>query len=660
MNRIRIVFVVLAVVMFVPLGLLLQSALESVGVERDRRHRAVADRVFNEMERELGRIAAQEEERAFGHYRFFYVPVADFRGQFAIDRSPLSDLPKDPFAFGFFQVDPDETFHSPLIPRGSALMRAFVENWEYTIEAERIASRVERVASIGLASDGGGDPKRRNAIFGKEPGTTHAVHGAFDALVEEADATGDATSDDEVRLAKRVGAFEALRSLNRAGRRGRIAVRVSRRNPDGSVEFVQGNRLLPGGEHAPGLGIVPIEKLAETIIASLEDDVRLDRHFNIDAAIRDETPPLENVALFPMEGRTVGSDHLILYRDAIYSGQRYLQGAVLDVRALADWLNQTVLGGSELGGRVIPDFFVGFPPDRSAGEAYVYLHRFAEPFGDLALRLILPPLQTAEGAPYLYAIAGLLVLAGSFSLFALYHMVGVTVRYAERRSNFAAAVSHELKTPLTAIRMHGEMLRDGMVPSEEKRTDYYNTITAESERLTRLIDNVLEFSRLEQGTREMSLISGQIGPVVRDAARNLEGHVADAGFSIDIEIDEGLPAVRFERDALVQVVYNLVDNALKYAKDAQEKVVRLRCVRVGETVRLIVRDSGPGVSAKHLRKIFDPFYRGGSEMTRTEKGTGIGLALVKGLAERMGAAVSGRNVNGGGFEVSLTFRVAAS
>jgi len=658
MIRIRIVFVLLAVVMFVPLGLLVQNALESVRVERDRRHRAVADRIFNEIERELGRIVSREEARAFGHYRFFYVPVADRRGKFAIARSPLSHLPEDTFVLGFFQVDPDQTFHSPLMPRGPALKRAFAE-WDYSIEIERAVRRVERVASIGLRADVAGKLRRRNAIFAKEPGTTHALHGAFEVLVEEGDTPADEAGADEARLARRLGAFEALRSLNRSGRRGRIAVRVSRRSPEGGVEPAGSLRSVQIGRHRDGLDALPIAQIAESLIASLEDEVRLDRYFDVDAAIRDETPPLELVALYPMEGRTVGSDHLILYRDAIFSGQRFRQGVVLDVRALADWLIQTVLGGSELGGRVTPDFFIDFPSERRVAAAYVYMHRFSEPFGDLALRLILPPLQSAEGTTYLYTIAGLLVLAGSVGLFALYHMVGVTVRYAERRSNFAAAVSHELKTPLTAIRMHSEMLRDGMVPDDEKRSDYYATITAESERLTRLIDNVLEFSRLEQGTREMNIVTAPIGSVVRDVARNLEGHVASAGFRLDIEIDDDLPPVRFERDAVVQILYNLVDNALKYARDAQEKVVHLRCARAGETVRLTVRDAGPGVAAKHLRKVFEPFYRAGSELTRTAKGTGIGLALVKGLAGRMGAAVSGKNASGGGFEVSLTFRAVA-
>ena len=109
-------------------------------------------------------------------------------------------------------------------------------------------------------------------------------------------------------------------------------------------------------------------------------------------------------------------------------------------------------------------------------------------------------------------------------------MVSVVVSYAERRSNFVAAVSHELKTPLTAIRMYGEMLRDGMVPSEAKRDEYYRHITVESERLSRLINNVLEFSRLEKGTREMALVTAaRSAPVVREVAELLRPHVERAG-----------------------------------------------------------------------------------------------------------------------------------
>jgi len=107
-------------------------------------------------------------------------------------------------------------------------------------------------------------------------------------------------------------------------------------------------------------------------------------------------------------------------------------------------------------------------------------------------------------------------------------------------------------------------------------------------------------------------------------------------------------------------VFNLVENALKYARDAGDRVVTIRCARAGGGVSLAVRDRGPGVSGSRVSQIFEPFYRGEDELTRTAKGTGIGLALVKGLADAMGAGVAGRNLADGGFEVALTFSAAAS
>src|SRR5262249_35270094 len=164
--------------------------------------------------------------------------------------------------------------------------------------------------------------------------------------------------------------------------------------------------------------------------------------------------------------------------------------------------------------------------------AFAYQHRFADPFDDLSARLVLRPLPGVDGARYVYALCALALVAAGLGLLALYRMVAVAVRYAERRSNFVAAVSHELKTPLTAIRMYGEMLRDGIVPTESKRAEYYRHITVESERLSRLINNVLEFSRLEKGTRAMSLVTGSVGPVVTEAAELLRPHLEREGFAL--------------------------------------------------------------------------------------------------------------------------------
>jgi signal transduction histidine kinase len=116
--------------------------------------------------------------------------------------------------------------------------------------------------------------------------------------------------------------------------------------------------------------------------------------------------------------------------------------------------------------------------------------------------------------------------------------------------------------------------------------------------------------------------------------------------------------VRYDRDALVQVLFNLVDNAMKYAASAANRRVVIEARRGDGGVELSVRDYGPGVSGRHLSRIFEPFYRGEDERVRSTKGTGIGLALVRDLAERMGAAVRGANAEGGGFRVCLAFRTA--
>jgi signal transduction histidine kinase len=196
------------------------------------------------------------------------------------------------------------------------------------------------------------------------------------------------------------------------------------------------------------------------------------------------------------------------------------------------------------------------------------------------------------------------------------------------------------------------------VPSEAKRDEYYGTIGHESERLSRLLDNLLEFSKLELDQREMQLRVGSLGDAVAEACNTLRPHAERRGFALELSCEPELPPVRFDGDALVQVVFNLVDNALKYAAAAERKEVRVECRREAGGVRLSVRDYGPGVAPRECGRIFEPFHRGGNELTRTTQGAGIGLALVRELSERMGARVAAQAPEGGGLEVCLTFAAA--
>ncbi len=744
MRRIRIAFAALALLLLAPIGLLVERALDSAAREREARHQTVAERVFDEMERLLGEVSRREEERPFGHYGFYLERFT---------RSPLSRSPEEPYIVGYFQVDPDGSFQSPLRPRrpedaqrrgdwrptpalGPLLStledvatrgvqpiteRVTAADLRAPLQAPgttRKASRVDKLAKLEelqvaeakreasdsyqqifrdlnrgaqrkgktapsrsstrsrsapaprkLAAEGFATEKRAGRIESIEPvelaeGDLSATVASPDFALSDEPATlrasvrNEAQGEAESRTPRAIGrmnqALEEAESYAPRPTEDQAALRA----------VVPMNQLLGGADShaqlaaedpAAARAIAPMNRQlgeAESPAPHPADDLD-------DEPAEPDSLAVHTVEIGSIAGRLVDPHFLVLHRTAILNGAVYRQGLVLDVPALAGWVADEVLGGTPLLGEARLELIAATNEPSSALFAgdVVYRHRFADPFDPLAVAMALPALADA-GFNYLYPISLLLVVAGIAGLLALYRTVSVSLAFAERRNNFVAAVSHELKTPLTSIRMYGEMLRDGMVASEEKRAEYFATITAESERLTRLINNVLEFSQLEQGNREMSLVVGSIAPVVEEAALLLEPHARGLGFAIEVEIEDDLPAVRFDRDAVLQVVFNLVDNALKYARSSGDRSIALRCLRAESGVMLAVRDRGPGVADRHLSKIFEPFYRGEEELTRTAKGTGIGLALVKGLGERMGAAVRFQNADEGGFEVSLIFRQA--
>jgi signal transduction histidine kinase len=364
-----------------------------------------------------------------------------------------------------------------------------------------------------------------------------------------------------------------------------------------------------------------------------------------------ELAPNEAV-LSPLRPRAVDATHLALERSVATGGRTRREGLVIEVPSLFAWLRAEALG--ELAGLTRVDFAGPLASELpAASDEFVYRRRFAEPFESLGAQLVLAPLPGVGTAFAIEALGAALAAALLVGLLVAYRTVSTVVSFAERRAAFAASVSHELKTPLTAIRMYAEMLRDGMVSSEEKRGEYYRALAVESDRLSRLVNNVLEFSQLEKGARRLALTVAPLEPALRETLELLRVHVEREGFRLVVEIPADLGAARFERDALAQIVFNLVDNAAKYARDAQRRELVLSLSPGADGVTLKVRDFGPGVPREQLGLVFDPFWRGDSELTRRAKGTGIGLALVRRLAEAMGGSATARNAEPNGFEVEV-------
>ena len=219
------------------------------------------------------------------------------------------------------------------------------------------------------------------------------------------------------------------------------------------------------------------------------------------------------------------------------------------------------------------------------------------------------------------------------------------------KSDFVANVSHELKTPLALIRLFAETLELGRVPSEDKARQYHRIINKESRRLTQLINNILDFSRIEAGRKEYRFQPGDVGAVVRDVIDAYRFPIEQQGFSLELEIADDLPELQIDPEALSQALLNLVNNAIKYSHE--DKRIRVGARRDGERVLVSVADSGIGIPRAEQKKIFEKFYRAESSLIHTTKGSGLGLALVRHIMEAHGGSVEVASQPGEGSTFTL-------
>lgn len=231
---------------------------------------------------------------------------------------------------------------------------------------------------------------------------------------------------------------------------------------------------------------------------------------------------------------------------------------------------------------------------------------------------------------FLYIFIAIVIIL-AFGLFFTLQTVNNELRLTKMKSYFISTVSHEFKSPLTSIRQMAEMLVHDRVPSPERQRKYYTSILKQSERLSHLINNILDFSKMEEGRRLFLFEKADIVPVVRDIVETFRQYTADQGFLIDLIIPETLPDVVFDREAMEQVIHNLLDNACKYSGDSRNIEVHLSSK--GNKILISVIDHGIGIKKEDLDKIFGRFYRAGEELTQTVKGSGIGLTIVKQIVE---------------------------
>ncbi len=224
-------------------------------------------------------------------------------------------------------------------------------------------------------------------------------------------------------------------------------------------------------------------------------------------------------------------------------------------------------------------------------------------------------------------IGGILIFGSILTV----RTVSRELELARMKSDFVSTISHEFKSPLTSIRQLAEMLQSGRVPSDERRQKYYDVLVEQSERLTLLTENVLSFAKMEEGKKDFRFESVDIGVLLEDIVSAIQDRVSHDGFELELKMESSLPTIQVDSSSITQGVTNLIDNAIKYSGELKRVIVR---VFVEEnTLAISVRDFGIGIKKEELNRIFDRFYRGGDELTRTVKGSGLGLTLVKQIAE---------------------------
>jgi signal transduction histidine kinase len=257
-----------------------------------------------------------------------------------------------------------------------------------------------------------------------------------------------------------------------------------------------------------------------------------------------------------------------------------------------------------------------------------------------------------------FLILGFLSLMIIGGLVLTKHIVSKEMALARLKSDFVSNVSHELRTPLALIRLYAETLELGRITTQEKKQQYYRIIRKESERLTALINNILDFSRIEAGRKEYEFRNTDIAELVRNTLESYRYQIEQQGFAFEESIDSNLPAVPVDREAIARALVNLVNNALKYS--SEEKFLGVKLYRENSVVKLEVADHGIGIARRDLSKIFEKFYRAGDPLVHNTKGSGLGLSLVRHITHAHGGEIAVESIPGKGSKFTLSLPLVSA
>ena len=642
-GRLQKLLALIVLALAVPTGFLIWQAYGQLKWEAFHQHRGVAEALTRRIDTRLDVMIRTADARSFADYAFLVVsgdPSANF-----VQRSPLSAYPVAadlPGVLGYFQIDAEGTFSTPLLPPdGTQAVSLGISDDEYS-DRQQLAQEILTVLADNQLVRSRSDIRVRRGVdrLSASPELDYDQK-IFDQLSEpgigKASAIKlDAAMEKKSEEAEREGVMRQLADSDFARAPGRSKRRE--------------NIALP--ESVPVASSEPITNIAGA------SDLRI-------STFESEIDPFEFSLL--------DSGHFVLFRKVWRDGERYIQGLLLD----REVFTQDIIGARFVATALanMSSLIVTYQDDvihtysgrdnpgyNSVAEgmdgALLYRNRLTAPLNSLELIFSINRLPAGAGASVLGWVTLVLaiVFVGGFAV--LYRLGLSQINLARQQQDFVSAVSHELKTPLTSIRMYGEMLKEGWA-DEEKRQSYYNFIHDEAERLSRLISNVLQLARMTRNEPQCELQPTTVGELMSNIESKIASQIESAGYELHFKRAANAEGViiNIDADYFAQIIINLVDNAIKFSRNAQQKVIEVSSKRGADRhIQFSVRDFGPGIPKDQMKKIFQLFYRSESELTRETVGTGIGLAIVHQLTLAMHGSVDLVNVEPGA-EFRIMFAV---
>ena len=599
----RLIFVAIFVIIAIPVIMLLSHSYAQLQTSSLFGYKEHAFSVLQNLNKNITADLAIEDRRSYADYRFIRsVPV--FGGE-EITMSELAEFPLRSHyvgLIGHFQIDPSGNLSTPVLPDG------VLEKIPMVDRDRRVAIR-NKISKI-LNTSG------FSAISSSTANVTSS---------SSAEKGIDSTQKNDSRLIDQI----YKQDLDIASTRKKKKTNKPR------VEHI-----TETGDFAFGVESTKIDTTGLLVrLINTEATHSMEAEIDFFQAI-------------------VDSNYIIFHRTVRRGPDVFIQGFIVEARAYFTNLVKNeiekykgVTKGNQQDPLVLSFFhknkaFVAFG-ERNNITTELLSESLQAPLSDITFKMYTT--QRAPGGEFVLFIGFLMLAVLAIGLISIYHVTQSRVKLAAKRQDFVSAITHELKTPLTAIKMYAELLQNSWVASEEKKQKYYGQIASEADRLSRLIQNVLNLSKLDGNRWNVQLRMAKPKEVLDDFISTYSKNVEKQGFELTVSSDTDADniSLMIDRDAIMQILMNLVDNSLKFSKNADYKMINVELRIKGTDMYLAVRDYGPGIPPNEMKKVFQEFYRVENEMTRQTSGTGIGLSMVKKLCTLCNMNIELENANPG-------------